>query len=192
MNSRLAISGNVRWVARYGSSRSSAPVRLIAQAPADPEVAATRSRSSRASSTRMPEVGTQLEHALGLARTVRAAAGSASARWARVSSSPTWIGQPGNAVVEQRPQPVRAGERRAGVVVPALVQGDARGRHVRDRAGRVVAEARLLDERLRRAARGARPRPTRPRLAARSASCAWASEDLVGGAGGQPGLDGRA
>jgi hypothetical protein len=62
-NSRLAISGNVRWVARYRSSRSSAPVRLIAHSPADPELAATRSRSSRASPTREPA---ELEHALGL------------------------------------------------------------------------------------------------------------------------------
>ena len=46
MNNLLAISGNVRWVARYGSSRSSAPVRLIAQAPAESELAATRAAST--------------------------------------------------------------------------------------------------------------------------------------------------
>ena len=89
MNSRLAISGKVRWVARYGSSRSSAAVRLIAQAPADPELASTRARSSRASSTSEPMCGRSSSTCSVSASTVRAALASASARWARVSSSPT-------------------------------------------------------------------------------------------------------
>ena len=64
-------------------------VRLIAQAPADSEVAATRSRSSRASSTSEPMCGRSSSTRSVSVRIVRAAPASASARWARVSSSPT-------------------------------------------------------------------------------------------------------
>ena len=46
------------------------------------------------------------------------------------------------------PQTVRARQRRAGIVLSGLVQCDARRRHVRQRARRVVAEARIVDERL--------------------------------------------
>ena len=119
MNSLLAISGNVRCVARYGSSRSSAPVRLIAQAPSGPEVAATRSRSSRASSTREPRSRAQLEHPLGLGENRAGRAGLAEREMGAGELEPDLDGQPGNAVVEQRPQTVRARQRRARVLLPA-------------------------------------------------------------------------
>ena len=116
MNSRLAISGNVRWVARYGSSRSSAPVRLIAQAPAGPVVAATRSCSSRASSTSEPMSGTELEHPLGLGENRAGGAGIGECEVGACELEPDLDGQPGNAVVEHRPQTVRARQRRAGIL----------------------------------------------------------------------------
>ena len=80
-------------------------------------------------------------------------------------------------MVEQRPQAVRTRQRRTRVLAPRLVERDARRRDVRERARRVVAEARLLDERL------CRPRMSpasaqAPCSAARSASSACASEDL--------------
>ena len=65
---------------------------------------------------------------------------------------------PGNAMVEQWPQPVGACERRAGILVSALVERDARRRHVHERARRVVAETRLVDDALARSARVAPPR----------------------------------
>ena len=55
---------------------------------------------------------------------------------------------PGNAVVEHRPQTVRARQRRAGILLSGLVECDPRRRHVRERARRVVAEAGVVDDRL--------------------------------------------
>ena len=63
---------------------------------------------------------------------MRAAAASPSARWARVSSSPTWTAEPGEGVVEQGPQAVGARQRRAGIRLPPLVERDARRRDVHD------------------------------------------------------------
>ncbi len=107
-------------------------------------------------------------------RIVRAAPGSASARWARVSSSPTWM------VSQGRPWS-RSGRRRCARVSAArassmsrLVKCDARRRHVRERACRVVTEA--LPPR-RAPAPPVRVRPASrqaPCFAARSASCACA------------------
>ena len=80
-------------------------------------------------------------------RVVRAAPASPSARWTRVSSSPTCDGYPWNAVVEHRPQAVGTCQRRADILRPRLVERDTCRRDVHDRARRVVAEARLFDER---------------------------------------------
>ena len=107
---------------------------------------ATRSRSSRASSTSDPMSRPKLEHALGLLRTVRAALGVAEREMGARELEPDLDGQPGDAVVEQRPQTVRACQRRAGLLRSRLVERDTRRRGVRDRARAVVAEARLLDE----------------------------------------------
>ena len=74
-------------------------------------------------------------------------------------------------MVEQRPQTVSACQRRVGIVVSCLMERDTRRGHVRDRARRVVAEARLVDEAW--AARARAPAsPQAPSSAARSASCA--------------------
>ena len=53
-------------------------------------------------------------------------------------------------MVEHGPQAVGARERRAGIFLPPLMECDTRRRDVWERARRVVAEARLFDERLRR------------------------------------------
>ena len=90
----------------------------------------------------------QLEHALGL--------GEDRARGARLAEREMRAGQlesdldrqPGNAVVEQRPEPVRARQRRARRLRSPLVQRDACRHRVRDRARGVVAETGLLDQRL--------------------------------------------
>ncbi len=130
--------------------------------------------SGRSSSTRSVSV-----------RTVRAAADLGEREMGASELEPDLDGQPGKAVVEQRPQAVGARQRRAGILVSRLVERDAGRRHVRDRARRVVAEARLLDERL-----------CRPRVSAGLAPGALlgreerelclCDEDVLDGAGGQP------
>ena len=121
---------------------------------------------------------------------MRAAAGLGEREMGARELEPDLDGQPGKAVVEQRPQTVRARQRRAGILLSRLVECDARRRHMRERARRVVAEAGLLDERL------CRPRAL-PRLAPGSLLGREERElclceiDLLGGAGRQPCLDGR-
>ena len=68
-------------------------------------------------------------------------------------------GFPWNAVVEHGPQAVGTCQRRADILQPRLVERDTRRRDVHDRARRVVAEARLFDERLLPPVRVALPRP---------------------------------
>ena len=71
----------------------------------------------------------------------RAAPGSANVRWARVSSSATWIvshGSPWSSSGRRRCAPR---ERRAGVLGPPLMECDACGCHVYDRARRVSSTA---------------------------------------------------
>ena len=91
-----------------------------------------------------------------------------------MSSSPTWTvtqGRPWSSIGRRRW--ARASAARASSV-PRLVERDARRRHMHERARRVVAEARLLDERLCRPRVLARASSQAPCFAARSASCACA------------------
>ena len=81
-------------------------------------------------------------------RIVRAAPALGEREMGACELEPDLDGQPGKTVIEQRPQTVRACQRRAGILRSRLVERDARRRHVRERARRVVAEARLLDQRL--------------------------------------------
>ena len=112
------------------------------------------------------------------ASTVRAAAGSASARWARVSSSPTWTvshGRPWSSSGRSRCARASSARASAGRASWSATRADAT---CADRARRVVGEARRVDQGLRR--RRMSPASSHaPCCAARSASSASASEDLL-------------
>ena len=116
-------------------------------------------------------VRTQLEHPLGVREDRAGRAGLGEREMGACQLETDLDGQPGKAVVEQWPQAVRARQRRAGILGPRLVSRDACRGHVRDRAGRVVVQARLVDERLRRPGALRRLAPG-SLLAASSASCA--------------------
>ena len=90
----------------------------------------------------------QLEYLLGLGehRPGRACVGEREMGARELE--PDRDGQPWNAVVEQRPQPMGARERRAGVLGSAVVECDPGGRHMDERARGVVTEARRIDVRL--------------------------------------------
>ena len=90
----------------------------------------------------------ELEHLLGLGEHRPGGACVGEREMGARELEPDRDGQPRNAVVEQRPQPMGARERRAGVLGSALVECDARGRHMHERARGVVAEARRVDVRL--------------------------------------------
>ena len=135
-------------------------------------------------------VGTELEHLLGLGEDRAGGAGLGEREMGAGELEPDLDGQPGKTVIQQRPQTVRAGQRRARILRSRLVERDARRRHVRERAGRVVAQARLLDERLRRPR--ALPCLAPGSLAGREErELRLRHEDDLGGADGQPLLDGR-
>ena len=102
---------------------------------------------------------------------------------------PDLDGQPGNAVVEHRPQTVRARQRRAGILLSRLVECDARRRHVRERARRIVAEARLVDDRLCRGRSSPRLAPG-SLLGREERELCLCQVDLLDGADRQPPLDG--
>jgi len=135
-------------------------------------------------------VGTDLEHPLGLGEDRARGAGLGERKMSADELEPHLDGQPGKTVIQKRPQAVRACQRRARILRSRLVERDARCRHVRERACRVVAEVPLLDERLRR------PRPL-PCLAPGSVvggeerELCLREDDHFGGAAGLPRLDGR-
>ena len=174
MKSRLAISGKVRWVARYGSSRSSAPVRLIAQAPAEPGGRLDAVAQLARIVDEEAQVGAELEHPLGLGEDSAGGGRLAEREMGAYELEPDLDGEPGKAVVEQWPQTVGARQRGACVIVSPLVECDACRRDISQRAPRVVAEARLLDEGQRRP-RVSPASPQAPCSAARSESCACAT-----------------
>src|SRR4029450_8003442 len=156
MNNLLAISGNVRWVARYGSSRSSAPVRLIAPAPAEAEpraaAAATAPRPAAAQRPRpldqRAQARTELEHALGLGEN-RAGGARVTQREMRARELETdRAGHARKTRIELRPQPVGARQRRSRLPVSGLVEGDPCRRNMDDCGGRVVTETLRVDDRL--------------------------------------------
>ena len=80
------------------------------------------------------------------------------------------------------------GQRRAGVLVSRLVQCDARRRDVRDRAGRVVTDARLVDERL-RSLSAVRCLGPCPLLGGHERELCLCEVQLLDGAGRLPALD---
>ena len=105
------------------------------------------------------QVGAELEHILGLSEN-RAGGGRLAEREMDARElEPDSDGYPGNAVVEHGPQAVGTRQGRAGILRPRLVERDTCRRDVHDRARGVVAEARLLDERLLPPVRVAQPRP---------------------------------
>ncbi len=79
-------------------------------------------------------------------RSNRAAAGSASVRWARASSSRAWIGQVRDGARGERPQPMGTGEVTLRTGDVALVQGDPSGGRVGEDARHVVLQAAVLDD----------------------------------------------
>ena len=107
-------------------------------------------------------VRTELEHPLGLGENRAGRAGIGQCEMGACELEPDLDGQPGNTVVEQGPQTVRARQRRAGIFRSRLVECDARRRHVHDRARRVVAEARLRRRALLPPVRVPLPRPRLP------------------------------
>ena len=88
-----------------------------------------------------------------------------------------------------RPQAVDACERRAGLLRPRLVECDARRRDVHERARRVVAEARLFDDRLCRPCASPRLAPG-SFLGRQERELRLRQVDLFDAAGGQASLDG--
>ena len=93
-------------------------------------------------------MGAEFEHLLGLGEHRAGGACVGEREMGAGELEPDLDGQPRNAVVEQGPQAMGARERRAGVLGSALVECDACGRHMHERARGVVAEARRVDVRL--------------------------------------------
>ena len=89
---------------------------------------------------------TELEHPLGLGQNRAGRAGLGQREMGARELEADLDGQPGKAVVEHRPQTVRARQRRAGILLSRLMEGYARRRHMRERARRVVAQTGLLDD----------------------------------------------
>ena len=146
-----------------------APVRLIAQAPADSELAATRSRSFRASSTKEPRSGRRLEHALGLGENRAGGARFAQGEMRAGELETDLDGHPRKTMIELRPQTVGARQRRSRLPVSGLVEGDPCRRSMDD--CRVAAETFASTIACAARARSAAS-PQAPCLVARSASSA--------------------
>ena len=123
-------------------------------------------------------------------RIVRAAPASASARWARASSSPTWTvsqGRPWSSSGRRRCARVSAARASSGLASWSATRAVATCAIA---LARVVAQARLLDERLRRTCALPCLAPG-SLLGGEERELCLRRDDDVHGADGQPLLDGR-